>query len=200
MTRVQIKTPQGVRWLTAPIDKQRSDWLLSQTLMVDDMNWRQQHLATLRRNYAGSLHCDLMLEIAERIYGYDGTDLAGFNRHSTEVIAGWLQLDTKFAVSSELGIGGASSQRVVNICEHFAATEYITGHGAATYLDHELFEASDIAVYYIDYALKPYEQLHGKFTPYLSILDPIANIGPQTRDLMISGCVGWRDWMARRGA
>ena len=34
--RNRIKTAQGVRWLTAPIDKQRSDWLLSQTLMVDD--------------------------------------------------------------------------------------------------------------------------------------------------------------------
>lgn len=200
MTRVQIKTPAGVRWLTAPIDKRRSDWLLSQSFMVRDAGWRRDHLSALRRNYEAAPHVELMLDVADRVYAYGGDDLAGFNRHAIELIAGWLRLDVHFAVASELGIAGGSSQRVVDICRHFAATDYITGHGAADYLDHELFESQDIAVSYIDYALNAYEQQHGDFTPYVSILDTIANIGPRTRELMTSDCVGWRDWLARNSA
>ena len=200
MTRVQIKTEQGSRWLSAPIDKQRSDWLIAETFLQADRGWRDQHLDLIRQNYRDAPHFELMYELAERIYGYDGDDLSGFNRYATELVAGWLEFNTQFALSSELAIPGSGSQRVVDTCRHFNATEYVTGHGALDYLDHELFEANDIRVSYIDYALTPYAQLHGEFTPYVSILDAIANVGHGTRDLMTSSCVGWREFAVRRGA
>ena len=200
MTRVQIKTEKGTQWLTAPIDKGRSGWLLSETCLVADRAWRDRHLAFVRQSYRHAEHFDLMCELADQIYAYPRDDLAGFNQHTIELIATWLGLEADFQVSSKLSIPGASSQRVVDVCKHFGATEYITGHGALGYLDHELFEASGIGVSYIDYDLNPYAQLHGDFTPYVSILDAIANVGLRTRDLMTSGTVGWREFAAMRGA
>ena len=200
MTRVQIKTTEGTQWLSAPIDKQRSDWLLSETFMVADKGWRERHLEFIRQSYRHASYFALMTKLAEEIYSYPGDDLAGFNQHGIELIANWLGLDTLFAVSSDLSISGASTQRVVDICKHFDASDYLTGHGALKYLDHEMFEVNNIDVSYVNYDLSPYEQLHGEFTPYVSILDAIANIGHQTAGLMTSATVGWREFAAMKGA
>ena len=43
--------------------------------------------------------------------------------------------DTQFLVSSRMGIGGRSSQRVFDIVNHLHGSTYITGHGAQNYLD-----------------------------------------------------------------
>jgi hypothetical protein len=72
------------------------------------------------------------------------------------------------------------------------ADVYVTGLGARNYLDHEEFAANDIAVRYMDYALTPYPQMFGPFTPYVSIVDAIANCGESVRDLVRSGTVCWR--------
>ena len=200
MTRVQIKTVNGSQWLSAPIDKQRSGWLISETFLVADSRWRERHLEFIRQSYRHATHAALMTELADEIYAYPGDDLAGFNQHAVERISSWLELDTTFAVSSDLSIPGASTQRVVGICKHFDASDYVTAHGALNYLDHEMFEANGVSVSYVDYDLNPYEQLHGDFTPYVSILDAIANIGHQTRELLTSRCVGWREFAARQDA
>jgi hypothetical protein len=200
MTRVQIKTSQGTQWLSAPIDKQRSDWLISETILVADSDWRASHLEFIKQSYRHAQHFALMAELADEIYAYPGDDLAGFNQHGIELIANWLELDTRFAVSSDLPTSGASSQRVIDICKHFDASEYVTGHGALNYLDHKLFEANEIGVSYVNYDLNPYTQLHGEFTPYVSILDAIANTGHETAALLTSTCVGWRDFAAMQDA
>jgi hypothetical protein len=141
-----------------------------------------------------------MMRLAEEIYSYPDRDLAGFNRNAIEHIATWLELDATFAVSSDLSITGSGTQRLIDICRHFDASEYVTGHGARQYLDHEMFEASGIAVSYMDYQLLPYEQLYGEFTPYVSILDAIANVGEKCRELLASSGVDWRKFLAMQHA
>lgn len=194
MTRVQIKTAAGTTWMSAQVDRQNSGSLISDTQLVTDRAWRERHLALLAENYRAAPHADLMMDLAREIYDFDSHNLASFNQHATEYIAGWLGLTTTFEVSSSLGIPGSSSTRLADICGHFGASEYLTGHGALQYLDHELFEERGMAVTYIDYALKPYPQLHGEFTPYVAVLDAIANAGEQAKDLLVSGAVDWREF------
>src|SRR5690242_3092238 len=51
VTRVQIKLPSGVRWLTAPIDHTRSGRLINEVVFAGE-GWRAKHLETLRHAYA----------------------------------------------------------------------------------------------------------------------------------------------------
>ena len=37
-------------------------------------------------------------------------------------MAGWLKLSPNVVRASELGIGGAQSERLINFCRHFGAT------------------------------------------------------------------------------
>ena len=61
---------------------------------------------------------------------------------------------------------------------------YVTGHGAKNYLDHKLFEQSNVEVEYLNYNILPYQQLYGTFTPYVSVIDLIANNGANSMNFL----------------
>jgi hypothetical protein len=196
MSRVQIKTPKGTQWLSAQIDRRRSKLNISETYLLSDSDWRDKHLNLLRQNYREASHSGSMFQLAEELYSQTEDNLASFNQFTIEMLADRLELETEFRVSSELAIQGTGTQRLIDICRHFGASEYITGHGARNYLDHEAFEDNDIKVSYMNYELRPYEQLYGEFTPYVTILDAIANLGDSARDQLTSKTVDWRDFLA----
>ncbi|MEO8433486.1 MAG: WbqC family protein [Pyrinomonadaceae bacterium] len=194
MSRVQLRSANGVSWLTVPIDHNKSGKLLNEVVLVNPAEWRDKHLRTIRHAYAKRPHFDQMFALAEKIYSQPADHLAEFNIIAFEQIAQWLGLQSGFMRSSAMGIEGASSERLVALCGAVNCDVYVTGHGALKYLNHQLFEDKGISVRYMDYIKTPYEQGHGEFTPYVSILDAIANCGERTRDLLCSDAVYWRDF------
>lgn len=197
MARVQVKTAKGVQWLTAPLDRQRSGKNINETFFAND-DWRERHRKTLQHAYGKAPHFKAMAELVERIYGNATDNLAEFNIHATETIAHWLGFKPEFKRSSQCGIGGASTQRLVDLCVSANADTYVTGHGALNYLEYDKFEERGIAVRYMEYQRRPYPQLHGEFTPYVTILDPIANVGEAARELVVSESMHWRDVVSQK--
>jgi len=196
MSRVQVKTPAGIAWLTAPIDRRRSGRLINETWLVSDGEWRWIHLEKLKSCYRRTPYFDLMFKLAEEIYGYPENNLARFNGNALERLAAFLGLSPKFLSSSELGVGGMRTERLVAVCRHLRADNYITGLGALKYLEYSRFESFGISVRYMAYQMRPYEQSHGEFRPYVTILDAIAHCGEQTRDLLCSESVYWKDYIS----
>jgi hypothetical protein len=194
-TRVQVKTGRGSVWLSEPIKHNHSPCLIKEAELIDDGHWRKKHLETLRHSYSRAKHFDIMFEIAKRIYEFPSDSLAKFNQNAIEIIADWLGLRTTFVHGAEVGIESRKSQRVLDFCLHFGAKRYITGHGALNYLDYSLFEKHNIEVCYMQYRKTPYPQLHGEFTPYVTILDAIANCGDDTSSLLTSDAVYWKDFL-----
>ena len=47
----------------------------------------------------------------------------------------------------------------------------------------------------MNYEKKPYIQLNGEFTPFVSILDAIANLGKDASSLICSNAVYWKDFV-----
>ena len=192
MTRVQLKTAQGVTWLTAPVDHARSGRTIRETRLGPAESWRPKHLKTIRQALARAPHLDAAMDLAERIYATATDDLAEFNIAATETVARWLGLGARFSRSSAMGVPGASSRRLLDLCERLGATRYVTGHGAFHYLDHALFESCGVPVRYMRYERRPYPQPHGEFNPHVTVLDAVACCGPAVRDLMVSEAVDWR--------
>ena len=79
--------------------------------------------------------------------------------------------------ASTLNVGGAKSERLLNICRHFGASTYLTGAAADAYLDKQLFERNGVRVEWQRFEHPVYPQLHGAFIPYLSALDLLLNCG-----------------------
>ena len=194
MSRVQLKSAAGVSWLTVPIDHVKSGKLINEVVLLKPAEWHDKHLRTIRHAYASRPYFSLMFELVEKIYSYPTDHLADFNVNAIEQLAKWLGLAPRFMRSSEMGVKGASTERLVALCEAVNCQAYVTGHGALKYLNHQQFEDKSISVQYMDYKKAGYEQGHGEFTPYVSILDAIANCGERTRDLLCSDAVYWRDF------
>jgi WbqC-like protein family len=199
MTRVQIGTRQGTKWLTAPLDRANSGSLISETRLAPAASWRPDHLETLRHSYGKCRNFTAMFDLAREIYAQDTDNLAVFNMRAVELIAGRIGLAPAFATSSALKIGGRSTQRLLAISQHFNATVYLTGHGAAGYLDHAEFDHAGVSVRYMNYASHPWAQVMPEPTPYVSILDLLAEVHfEDALQHFAATTEAWQDFLAER--
>jgi hypothetical protein len=177
MSRVQIRTRKGVVWLTAPIDRQKSGTLISETMLISDEAWRTNHMETIRHCYGKRRNFGAMFDLVREIYSLQTQNLSDFNINAIELVADRIGLAPDFIKSSSLRIEGRSTQRLLAISQHFQASQYLTGHGAAGYLDHNAFDEANIEVYYMSYASQPWKQVLPDFTPFVSIIDLLAEVG-----------------------
>ncbi|MDP9075704.1 MAG: WbqC family protein, partial [Actinomycetota bacterium] len=163
----------------------------------EDRPWRDEHLRMLAVAYRDARYSAEMVDLLRSIYA--STDpLPEMLMSALERIAGMLGAGdgTQFARSSDLAIEGRGWQRVLAVVRSFGGSVYVTGHGARNYLDAAAFEAAGVEVRYMDYACRPYPQLHGPFTPYVSVLDLLANTGPDAPSVLDPRTVDWRTFMA----
>ncbi len=176
-SRVQVKTAAGPRWLTVPVQRGGTHTIAA-TVIDESRDWRTEHLRTLEHAYARAPHRDTMLSLAREALVPGAGGIGALNAAAIERIAGILHLGARFARSSDLPSDAKATARLVELCVAHGATRYVTGRGALAYLEEEHFTRHGIEVAVMDYRLAPYPQLHGTFDPYVSVLDLIANVGP----------------------
>ena len=193
--RVQIKTPEGIKWMTAPTVKAHQPKICD-VVLAQGTGWQDKHLALLERSFKGATYADDALEIASQALTTHSTSLADLNIEGEERIARYFGIETSFSRSSTMWISSTSTQRLVDIMLAVGGDVYLTGHGARNYLEHERFEAHGIQVEYIQYDKTPYTQQWGDFTPYVSSLDLIANRGQAGREVLTSKAIDWRTFIA----
>lgn len=199
--RVQVKTPQGIKWLSVPLEGRTLGQSIEEVRINSRIDWRAQHLGMLRGAYARAPHFGEMMELVDSVYGRTWLSIGELSRASMEVLCEYFGLSEgrRYLDVRQLAIAGASSQRVVDIVKALEGRRYVTGWGARNYLDHQLFEDAGIRVEYMDYQKRPYPQLHGEFTPYVSALDLVANVGREGGNYMRSGAIYWKQWLERDG-
>lgn len=196
--RVQIKTGQGIRWLTVPLLDWRRGQLINEVRIDNSQDWRRSHRDQLRQAYASAPFLRDLLALVDDVFSNDFEIIGDLARASTDALISYFPAigeGKKFSTSSSMGIAGASSQRLIDICSALTAKTYLTGHGARHYLDHEGFESQGIAVEYIDYGLDEYTQSHGEFTPYVSSLDLVAHCGPNGLKHIRGKPIPWRSFI-----
>ncbi len=197
VNRVQIKTSQGVKWLTVPLEHLKFGQTIDEVRINSKTDWRSKHLNMLTRAYVGAKYQKDMLSLVEEVYSQSIETIGDLSRASIERCCRYLGFATEcqFLDIRDLGVSGKSSQRVLDIVKLLNGTKYITGLGASNYLDHQLFEDEKILVEYMDYQKVAYPQLHGEFTPYVSILDMIANVGIEEIECLCSGTINWKEYL-----
>lgn len=192
-SRVQVKTQQGSRWLTVPV-KHDGKQLIRDIKIDTTKNWKESHIGVFRQCYRQAPFGKIALELIESIYSMEGDSLSEFCIFGIEKMAAFLDLDCEFALSSKYNFKSSSSRKLLDIVMAEKGNVYITGHGAKNYLDHELFESHGINVEYIQYVLNEYPQLNGQFTPYVSMIDVIANVGERASELIKAESINWKEF------
>lgn len=173
--RNRIKTANGPQWLTIPVNAKGNvteGLLLSETKIAWNQDWPRKHLASLRQSYARAPHFQEYSKLLDELYAHRPELLVDFTIEATVVLAKALGIThTRFVRSSELGISGARTERLVAILRALDATRYISGPSAKEYIDARMFSDANIALEYIMYDYSPYEQLHPPYDPQVSVLD-----------------------------
>lgn len=195
INRVQIKTADGIQWLTVPVVR-KGIHSIKDTLINESSDWRKKHLKTLYHAYGKCSYYTDLRDIVEDVYAHKCLTISELNIYALLKVCAYFSISTQFKYSSCMPIGDIkSSEKVLALVKACSGDVYITGWGAKNYLDHALFEQNNIQVEYMDYQKKPYNQKFGEFTPYVSILDLIANKGTEGREVMISPTMNWRNML-----
>lgn len=195
--RVQVKSPEGSKWLTVPLKNLHLGQPINQVEINNQQDWRANHLDLLKRCYEDAPYYSEMRNLVESLYNKEWALLDDLAQATLSNICEYFKLleDKRFISIQDLNAGGASSERVLITTKKVKADIYITGHGASKYLSHDIFEEAAIRVEYMEYKKTPYPQLFGEFTPYVSILDLIANVGKDGINWIHSGTIYWKDFV-----
>jgi len=192
MNRVQIKAENGQQWMTVPIIGSGMQ-NINEKIIDDGQNWSHKHRESFRHNYSAAPYVKDAIEIMDDVFSRKHTKISDLNIYALEKISAYFSLKTEFIKSSELRVKSSSTERLIEICNHFAVKKYITGMGAKNYINYNLFEDAGIKLHYMDYKKLPYNQLYGDFIPYVSILDLIANCGKEGAGNISSGTTYWQN-------
>jgi hypothetical protein len=177
--RNQIKTPQGVQWLTIPAQvKGKYDQKIKDTL-IDGSEWAKAHWKALAQNYRRAPHFDEVSAWLEPLYITESyTNISQLNRRFIEAVCHYLSINTVISNSWDYTLLDGKTERLADLCKQAGGTEYISGPSAKNYIENRIFTDLDITLTWFDYAGYPeYQQLWGEFTHGVTILDLLFNCG-----------------------
>lgn len=181
--RNRIKGAGGAQWLTIPV-RHRGSVLLATPIhaipICWDSAWNQKHWRSLNQAYGKAPYFDQYAPALAPFFEQHPEMLADFAIELTAALARLLGIEgTRFVRSSELGVAGVKTDRLLRILESLGASHYITGPSARGYLEEDKFRAAGIGLEYMTYDYPQYPQLGGAFDPQLSIVDLLFMTGPE---------------------
>lgn len=183
--RNQIKTPQGVQWLTVPVQvKGKYDQRIRDTV-IDGSDWAVAHWKALALNYRRAPFFDEIAEWLEPLYTGPYTNISQLNRRFIEEICKFLKIKTIISNSSDYTLLDGRSERLASICRQAGGSKYISGPSAKEYMDEKVFTEMNIEVSWFDYSgYLEYPQLWGDFTHGVTVLDLLFNCGKAAHQYM----------------
>lgn len=187
--RNKIKTPQGLQWLSIPVDVKGKFHQKVCEVQVQEPSWARQHWGIIARAYEKSTFFQRYCKQVEQWYVGAGElqGLSQINYWFVSRICDVLGITTKLSWSNDYETDDERSRRLLSICQQAGATRYLSGPAAKGYLDEELLNAEGIEVEWMDYSDYPsYPQLHGEFEHSVSVLDLIYNVGEDVPRFMKS--------------
>jgi hypothetical protein len=178
--RNKIKTPNGLIWLTIPVEVSGKFFQAINETKVANNKWRQKHWKSILSNYSKAPYFKTYKEDFYNLFiETDDTLLSEINFKFIKKINFILGINTKLSWSSDYFPSGEKSEKLLDICKKTEASEYISGPAAKVYLNEELFHSNNIKVKWMNYSNYPiYNQLSPPFEHGVSIIDLIFNEGP----------------------
>lgn len=178
--RNKIKTPNGLQWLTIPVNVKGKYYQKICETTISEKNWNQSHWRTIVHNYSKAKYFAEYKDFFEELYlGTNEIYLSLLNYRFLKAICNLLNIKTTFSWSMDYEIIEGKSERLVHLCQQAGAIEYLSGPSAKDYIDENLFQHAGIKLTFMEYSgYLEYSQLYPPFVHEVSIIDLIFNEGP----------------------
>jgi hypothetical protein len=182
-----VKSPQGLHWLTIPVEvKGKFDQKIKDT-KISKKNWARDHWKTTQLYYSKAPHFKEYESVFEKAFQEcESIDLLSqVNFKWIQLICDLLQIPTKLSWSSDYQLKEGKTERLIGLCQSAEATHYLSGPAAKDYIVNQLFDDAGIGLEYINYeGYQEYPQLYGKFEHGVTILDLLFNTGSKALNYM----------------
>jgi hypothetical protein len=192
--RNRIKTRMGPIWLSVPVDaKNRLNRLICDIKIIPN-GWNKKHIRSIRHSYQKApFFNDYIEALEDYLLTKEHVFLADLNIGMLEMFLGLLAIDVPVVRATDFAFAGQKSDLVLDMCKKLGATEFIFGEQGRNYADVESFAQNGVRIFFQDYNHPVYPQINGPFAPYMSVLDLLFNVGPSSRQVILSGnaaCTG----------
>jgi hypothetical protein len=186
--RNRIKTHNGPLWLTVPVLR-RLEQTICEVKINNTAGWRRKHWLTLSASYAKAPYWSVYGPRLQEVYDREWESLAELNITLIQLVAGFLGLERKFVRTSEMApLKGHKADMLIDLCERFQATEYLSPVGSREYLADDLaFRARGIELKFNEYEHPVWPQQFGEFVPYMSAIDLVLNTHDAALSIIRSG-------------
>lgn len=158
---------------TLPVAKKKSDALINQCELADDMKGRIKIVRQIQNAYRQAPFFSAVMPLVEAIFKQPEKDVVKYIRYSLEQLITYMGLTTQLVMSSKISKDNSlkAQARVISICTALGADEYINPPGGVELYDHHDFARSGIALNFLQPGEISYPQLGNAFVPNLSIID-----------------------------
>ena len=187
--RNQIKTQNGMMWLTIPVETKGKFYQKINETKVSGHRWAQEHWKAICLNYARAPYFKAYEPLFEHLYEEAGKldYLSEINYLFLSTICMELGIVTKLSWSSDYPLSEGKTERLMDLVHDAGGDYYLSGPSAKDYIVDEVFEKAGIELAYMSYEGYPeYPQLHGDFTHTVSILDLLFMTGKEAPKYMLS--------------
>ncbi len=187
--RNKIRTDRGALWLTVPvISKGLGKQKISDVFIDHDIDWRKQHLESLKTYYGRAAYFKKYIRFFEDLYYWKWERLGKLNVLIARFMLKELGINTPLYFESELGTTATKTERIIELCLKMKADKYLFGSGGRDYLEEEKFKRAGITLVYQEFEPPVYRQQYMRdkdhFLAHLSTVDLLFNEGPDSRKVL----------------
>ena len=187
--RNRIKSERGEVMLTVPVAKKGlRDQKIADVEILYGPDFPRRHIDMVTACYRPSAffdaHAPALFALLEA--GHD--KLADLTIAICEWLAQVFGIATRRIRAVTLENSGAKGDLLVHLCRQLGATRYISPVGSHDYLaGSDVFARAGIELCYHDYEHPTYPQLHGPFLPFMTAIDLLFNVGPDSLAVVRAG-------------
>ena len=179
-------------WLTVPVvTSGRFGQPLNEVQILPGSPWRTKHLSTVRQAYRGFERFHEVASALEESIPTDASTLADLNVRLAESAARAMGAECTFHRSSAMPVGDGRNERLLDICEHLGAREYVSGQAAKAYLNTELFSQRGIAIRWHSHNADRYSTASAGVPLALSYVHYACAIGHEKLGRVVRESIEW---------
>lgn len=183
--RNKIKDSKKTLYLTVSVNtKGKFSQNINDVLINHNFETLDKILKSIYFNYKSSDYFDLYFKEFENIFSNKTEKLIDLNISLINKINDFLEINNnKIILSSSIKSKKKKFDLIYDIFNKSEATELLSTIGTKKYFPDTLPKKMKVKFYeYIE--KNTYKQLYGEYTPNLSIIDILFNLGPKTKDLI----------------
>ena len=184
--RNKIRTFQGWCWINTPIlTKGKYKQNINEVLIDNSQNWNHTVKNTIWLNYKKTPYWKELGDDLLSLLSGNFNQLSQLNISIILMLLDKLNINVNWSLGSSLSTKYSGSELILEICKKLRANAYYSGKDGANYLNQKDFDNNNIRVIYQDFKHPVYNQFHGEFYPFMSVIDLFFNYGKKTVDIIM---------------